>query len=69
MNVYDEMQAHLNSCGETIRLTKNTLKLADIQAADYDEILQECNDNIRWAQQDLQKVREFLYPEEYATKH
>jgi hypothetical protein len=69
MNEIDEMFTYLGDCDRTIKATRNTLKLADIQAADYDEILRECQNNIEWANKDLDKVRQFLYPEKYATMH
>lgn len=69
MNQFDEMQTYLDDAKRTIKATRNTLKLANIEAADYDEILRECQHNIRWAWKDLEKVKQFLYPEEYATRH
>ena len=69
MNVFDEMFSYLGDCNRTLKATRNTLKLADIQAADYDEILRECTHNLQWANKDLDKVREFLYPEKYAVIH
>lgn len=69
MNEIDEMFTYIGDCNRTLNATRNTLKLADIQAADYDEILRECQHNLEWANKDLDKVRQFLYPEKYATMH
>jgi uncharacterized protein YukE len=69
MNEMQEVQTYLDDAARTIGVTKNTMELADIQAADYDEILRECQSNISWIEKDLEKVRQYLYPEKYAVIH
>jgi hypothetical protein len=63
------MKENIASAKETIRLSKNLFELLDDNMSDYDEIKDEIISNLEWANKDLQKVREFLYPEKYATMH
>ena len=69
MNEIQETMTYLQDADRTIKQTHNLVKLINKGSSDEDELKSEAISNLKWIEKDLEKVRQYLYPEKYAVIH